>query len=88
MACEIHAKTQEENGAATDTQGCVPTPPVTTSEPGRRVDQPGTARLGELLCGRTFQRVLQLRERLGGKEGPAPYAARSEPSRLQLEAVE
>src|SRR5208337_3326899 len=44
--------------------------------------------MGELLRGRTFQRVLQLRERLGGREDQAPYAARSESSGLRLEAVE
>jgi RNA-directed DNA polymerase len=31
-----------------------------------------------LLCGRALQRVLQLHQRLGGKEGPAPHAANSE----------
>ena len=52
------------------------------------VDQPGAARLGELLCGRALQRVLQLHQRLGGKEGPAPYAAGSETQGLRLDAVE
>ena len=42
----------------------------------------------ELLRGRTFQRVLQLRQTLGRKEGPAPYGAGSETKGLWLEAVE
>jgi hypothetical protein len=36
----------------------------------------------------TRQRVLRLRERLGGKEDPAPFAASPEPTGLQLGAVE
>ena len=36
----------------------VPSLPIATSEPGGASDQPGAARLGELLRGRTFQRVL------------------------------
>jgi RNA-directed DNA polymerase len=35
-----------------------------------------------------FQRVLQLHQRLGRKEGPAPYRAGSETKGLWLEAVE
>ena len=35
-------------------------------EPEERKQQPGAARLGELLCGGTRQQVLRLRERLGG----------------------
>ena len=55
---------------------------------GRAVDQPNTTRLGELLCGWAFQRVLQLHQRLGGKEGSAPHAARSETKGLRLDAME
>ena len=61
-----------------ETQGCVPPPPIATSGSGRAVDQPDAARLGELLCGGAFQRVLQLHQRLGGKEDSAPHAAGSE----------
>jgi hypothetical protein len=55
---------------------------------------PGKSPLGgpvpsnELLRGRAFQRVLQLHQRLGGKEGSAPYAARSETKGLRLDAME
>ena len=42
----------------------------------------------KLLCGGTRQRVLRLRERLGGEEDPAPYAASPEPTGLRLGAVE
>ena len=52
------------------------------------VDQPGAARLGELLCGWALQRVLQLHQRLGGEEDPAPHAAGSETKGLRLDAVE
>ncbi len=88
MACSLHAQAQEADGAAAEAQGYVSSPPVPTCWSRREVDQPGVAWMGELLRGRTFQRVLQLRERLGGKEGQASYAARPEPSGLQLEAVE
>jgi RNA-directed DNA polymerase len=88
MACQLHAETQETNCAAAEAQGRVSPPPVATSGSGRKVDQPGAARLGELLCGRAFQRVLQLHQRLGGKEGSAPYAARSETKGLRMDAME
>src|SRR5580693_5957191 len=88
MACQLHAAAQEANGAAAEAQGCVPPPPIATSGSGRAVDQPDTTRLGELLCGGAFQRVLQLHQRLGGKEGSAPHAARSETKGLRLDAME
>ena len=50
--------------------------------------QPDTTRLGELLRGGAFQRVLQLHQRLGGKEGSAPHAACSETKGLRLDAME
>ena len=56
--------------------------------PGRAVDQPGATRLGELLRGRTLQRVLQLDQKLGGKESSTPLDASPETERLRLEAVE
>ena len=77
MACQLHAAAQEANSAAAEAQGCVPPPPIATSGSGCAVDQPDTTRLGELLRGGAFQRVLQLHQRLGGKEGSAPHAARS-----------
>src|SRR5277367_3915736 len=73
MARPLHAQAQKADGAATQAQGCVPPPPIATGCSGREVDQPGAARLGELLCGGTRQRVLRLRERLGGEEDPPPY---------------
>src|SRR6185369_322954 len=88
MACQLHAAAQEANCPAAEAQGCVPPPPIATSGPGRAVDQPGATRLGELLRGRAFQRVLQLHQRLGGKEGPASHAACSETKRLRLDAME
>ena len=88
MAGQLHAAAQEANGAAAEAQGCVPPPPIATSGSGRAVDQPDTTRVGELLCGGAFQRVLQLHQRLGGKEGSAPHAARSETKGLRLDAME
>jgi len=88
LACQLHAKAQETNGIAAEAQRRVPPLPIATSEPGSAIDQPGAARLGELLRGRTFQRVLQLHQTLGRKEGPAPYRAGSETKGLWLEAVE
>src|SRR6476660_9331932 len=88
MACQLYAAAQEANGATAEAQGCVSPPPIAASGSGRAVDQPDTTRLGELLCGGAFQRVLQLHQRLGGKEGSAPHAARSETKGLRLDAME
>ena len=85
---QLHAEAQETNGAAAEAQGRVPPLPIATSGSGRAVDQSDAARLGELLCGRALQRVLQLHQRLGGKEGPAPHAAGPETQGLRLDAVE
>jgi len=88
LACQLHAEAQEANGTAAEAQGRVPTLPVATGGSGDRADQPGAARLGQLLCGRAFQRMLQLHQGLGRKEGPAPHAAGSETQGLRLDAVE
>src|SRR6516164_1849006 len=58
------------------------------SRSGRAVDQSGATRLGELLCGGALQQVLQPHQRLGGKEGSAPYAARAETKELRLDTME
>src|SRR6516225_4951171 len=68
MACQLHAKAQETNGAATEAQGSVPPLPIPTSGSGDRLDQSGATRLGELLRGRALQRVLLLHYKLGGKK--------------------
>ena len=84
----LHAEAQEADGAAAEAQGGVPPLPIATGGSGDAADQPDAARLGELLRGRAFQRVLQLHQRLGGEEGPAPSGAGSETKGLRLEAVE
>ena len=68
-------KLKKRTALLAEAQGCVPPLPIATSGSGRAVDQPDTTRLGELLCGGAFQRVLQLHQRLGRKEGSAPHAA-------------
>ena len=45
---------------------------------GDKPDQSDATRMGELLRGWALQRVLQLRQRLGGEEGQAPSGACSE----------
>ena len=65
-----------------------PPPPIPAHRSGDSVDQPGSARLGELLRGWKLRRVLQLCSRLGRKEGPAPLDEISETKGLRLEAVE
>src|SRR5262249_30277883 len=85
MACAVHAKAQETDGTAAEAQGDIPPPPIPTSEPGDPVDQPDTTRLGQLLHGGTLQRVLSLRSKLGGKEGPAPHDEGSETQGLRLD---
>jgi hypothetical protein len=52
--------TPQPNDATAEAQGCVSPPPIAASGSGCAVDQPDTTRLGELLCGGAFQRVLQL----------------------------
>src|SRR5215472_8078747 len=61
---------------------------IPTHRPDDPVDQPDTARLGELLRGWKFRRVLQLHSKLGGEEGPAPFDAGSATQGLRLGAVE
>ena len=56
--CSLHAQAQEADGAVAEAQGYVRSQRIETGWPGREVDQPGATRLGKLLCGRTFQRVL------------------------------
>jgi RNA-directed DNA polymerase len=61
------------------------------SQPIRRVvDEinPIVRGLGELLLGGAFQRLLQLRQRLGGEEDSTSHAAGPETSRLRLAEVE
>src|SRR5262249_59835895 len=77
-AGQPHTDAKEAQCAAREAEGRFPPLPIAASGSGRAVDQPDAARLGELLCGRALQRVLQLHQRLGGKEGPAPHAAGSE----------
>jgi len=60
MACQLHAKAQETNGAATEAQGRVPPLPIPTSGSGDHLDQSGATRLGELFRGRARRRVLSL----------------------------
>jgi hypothetical protein len=88
VACQLHAEAQETNGTAAEAQGRVPPLPIAASGSGRAVDQPDAARLDKLLRGRALQRMLQLHQRLGRKEGPAPYAAGTQPQGLRLDAVE
>jgi RNA-directed DNA polymerase len=88
LACACHAEAQETNGTAADAQGHIPPPPIPTHRSDDPVDQPDTARLGELLRGWKFRRVLQLHSKLGGEEGPAPFDAGSATQGLRLDAVE
>ena len=87
-AAPVHAQAQEAHGAAGEGAGGLQTLPFPTGGSGDRTDQSDPARLGELLCGGTFQQVLWLHSRLGRKEGPAPHDAIPEPPRLRLDEVE
>src|SRR5262249_18365538 len=84
----IHAEAQETNGTAAEAQERVPPLSIPTRGSGDLSNQPGAARLGQLLRGRTLQRVLQLHPTLGRKEGSAPFDACPETQGLRLDAVE
>src|SRR5215472_6124379 len=60
MARAVHAEAQETNGTAAEAQGSVPPLPIPTRGAGDLSDQPEATRLGQLLRGRSLQRVLQL----------------------------
>jgi RNA-directed DNA polymerase len=88
LACKCNAEAQEANGTAAEAQGNIPPPPIPAHRSGDSVDQPGSARLGELLRGWKLRRVLQLYSRLGRKEGPASPDEISETKGLRLGTVE
>ena len=79
---------QKADGTDAGAQGGISPTPVATDRTGDKPDQSGATRMGELLRGWALQRVLQLRQRLGGEEGQAPSGAGSETKGLRLEAVE
>lgn len=62
--------------------------PVATGWEGDKPDQSDATGVRELLRGWALQRVLQLRQRLGGEEGQAPPGASSKTRGLRLGAVE
>src|SRR5262249_43386278 len=62
MAREVHAEAQETDGTAAEAQGCVPPLSIPTRGSGDLSDQPGATGMGQLLCDRTLQRVLQLHQ--------------------------
>ena len=77
LAFEWWAKSGEEalrRSAFKEAIAHSPTP-VATDRTGDKPDQSDATRMGELLRGWALQRVLQLRQRLGGEEGQAPSGA-------------
>ena len=88
MATPIHAEAEEADSAIGKTQGGLPTLCQPAGGAGDRDHQPDLARLGELLCGRTFERLLFVCQRLGREEDPAASDASPEATRVRLETVE
>ena len=78
MASALHAEAEEAYGAAAQAQGDIPAIPVAAGGSGGTTDQSGAAGLGELLRCWGLQRVLRLRQGLGGKEDQASHGAISE----------
>jgi RNA-directed DNA polymerase len=74
LASAIHAEAEEAHDVAAQAQGDVPTFSVATAGSGGGPHQPGVARLGCILD-RALEQLLQLHQRLGGKEGTASFGA-------------
>src|ERR1700675_3682854 len=75
MAPALHAKVEATHGVISKAQGSVSATPVAAGRSGRSTDQSGVAGLGQLLCRRACQRVLQFHPRLGREEGTTPHGA-------------
>ena len=88
MGRALRAKDEGTDGAPGQTQGGLSTFSLPTDRTGHRPDQPGVARLGQLLPRRAVESMLWVRERLGREEGQAPSDARAQRSGFWLEAVE
>ena len=69
MVCLQGTKAQEANGPATEAQGGLPSPSLSTSVASDCGDQSDPSRLGAILCHRQFEPLLQLCAVVGGKEG-------------------
>ena len=88
MTSALYAEVEKTDGVIAQAQGGIPAIPVAAGGSGGTTDQSGAAGLGELLRCWGLQRVLRLRQGLGGKEDQASLGAISESTGLRLEAVE
>src|SRR5262249_23321182 len=79
---------QETHGAAPQTQGDLPALPLPAARVGGPGHQPDPSGVGALLPDRQLERLLRLREALGGTEGPAARDAGPGACGLRLAEVE
>ena len=88
MDAASHPTGEKADGPSRDAQADFPTPSVPAHQRGDCENQPDSAGLGAVLCGRPFEPVLLVHPRLGRKEDSAPSGARAPASRFRLEAVQ
>ena len=88
MAAPVYTEDGESNGVAVEAERHLPKIPEPTGKEGGRVDKSDPARLGELLCGRAFESMFFVYQRLGRKEDPASHDACPKPQGIRLEAME
>src|SRR5712691_131192 len=88
MDAATHPAGEKADGAAAHAQADFPQPSVPAPQRGDCENQPDSAGMGAVLCGRPFEPVLLVHPRLGRKEDSAPSGARAPASRFRLEAVE
>src|SRR5712692_4926875 len=88
MDAASHPAGEKADGAVAHAQADFPQPSVPASQRGDCANQPNSAWLGAVLCGRPFEPVLLVHSNLGREEDSAPFGAGQPASRFRLEAVE
>src|ERR1700716_3940616 len=88
MDAASHPAGEKADGAVAHAQADFPQPSVPANQRGDCANQPDSAWLGAVLCGRPFEPVLLVHSKLGREEDSAPFGAGQPASRFRLEAVE
>src|SRR5688572_10982603 len=88
MDAASHPAGEKADGAPALAQADFSKPSVPANQRGDCDNQPDSAWLGAVLCGRPFEPVLLVHSRLGRKEDSAPFGAGQPASRFWLEAME
>ena len=84
----MHAQIEQSYGVAAEADGDLPTLSFPAFGSGRATHQSDPTRMGQLLCGGSFESVLWFRSRLGGEEDSSASDAGSKARRFWVEEVE